>query len=109
MLRNPKTTQLMVPETKATGTFYIEKPLMFRTFGEDSRSRRSKAVMPNTNDLLTLGARASVVVWGEGNLSRCFGLLRERNLTSKITNLTNTPTESDSYVSLTRFCDIRQG
>ena len=38
-LRSSRTTQvIMVPETRAVGTFYIEKPVMFRTIGADLRS-----------------------------------------------------------------------
>ena len=38
MVEPPTTAQITVPETRAIGIFYVEKPLMPRTFGADLRN-----------------------------------------------------------------------
>ena len=37
MGKSPKTAQIIVSQTSATGTFYVETPLTFKTFGADLR------------------------------------------------------------------------
>ena len=35
--KSPNTVQILGPETKVIETFYVENPLVFRTFGADLR------------------------------------------------------------------------